>query len=152
VGAGGIVGIAFTFPPPDGPPDHVVTVDVEADNVASYDVARRATAGDRNAVAGVAADDVPGTGRRAADGVARRFVLDQDAAGAVTEARRPRGVGADVVAIDKAARSQDEGDADASVAADDVPRRSRQPADGHAGAFKENAVRAIGERGCPSGI
>ena len=73
---------------------------VGADVVAGDHVAGRARAGDLDAVAGVARDDVAGACGRAADRVARRAAVDLDARAGVGRRDRSARVGADQVSLD----------------------------------------------------
>src|SRR5262249_30805949 len=93
VAADAIVGAALGLPPAHGAWDEAAAGCVGADVVALDDVARRAAARDGNAVSEIAADEVSATGRVAADRVARRAVVDDDAAAGVAQRRSTRNIG-----------------------------------------------------------
>src|SRR5581483_11643013 len=100
---------------------------VRADVVAADEVRLRAGAGDADAAARVAGDDVASSRGRAADGVAGRAGEDLDAVAAVEDRRRARLVDSDVVALDEVAARAGvlEADARARVPGDHVARGRR---------------------------
>src|SRR5262249_41232507 len=95
-----------------------------ADEVAQHHVGRRADVLDLDALGAVAAEDVTGPGRGAADGVAARRVEDEHAVGDVTQ-----GGGAVLVRADEVAR-------------DDVARRAAVAEHHVAGEVGQRAVAA----------
>src|SRR5207247_20003 len=76
----------------------------QADGVSGDHVAGRGAVGDPHAVAAVAADDVAGRGRRAADRVTVRSIVEPDATTAVGDRGGAGEVGPDVVAQNRVAR------------------------------------------------
>src|SRR5207248_8876190 len=117
---------------------------IGADEVARDHVGRRAGAGDHNPGATVARDDVAGTARRAADGVAGRRVRDLHAVDAVAHGGGTGGVGADEVAGDRIVRSARVGEVDAVIP---VARDHVAAADGVAGgpAVDDHAAAAVAQ-------
>src|SRR5262249_34501619 len=81
---------------------------VGADVVAGDGVVRRASAGQEHALAGVAADEVPGSGGGSADGVAGS-AQDHHAVAAVGQCGRGGSVGADLVALEHVPRGRADG-------------------------------------------
>src|SRR5437016_4681780 len=85
-------------------PESYVARCVEADVVARDNVSGCTAIINMHPIGAVAAYDVSRSGGRAADGIVRRAVADDDAAAAIRNGRVAIHVGADVVALDDVAR------------------------------------------------
>jgi hypothetical protein len=127
---------------------------VRADEVALDNVVGGAVAGDLDAVAVVARDDVARAQGGPADEVVPRAAGNEDAVVGVAEVGGPVAVGADVVALDDVAERARGADLNAgAVAGDDVALRGRDAADrvpaaedvdADAGVPKHSRARAVG--------
>ncbi len=121
-------------------------------NVVTFDhVAGRAVVGDFHAGTAVAGDDVPRTGRRAADDIVGRTTVDRNAPLAAGQGSRASGVGADVVTLHDVAVVATAADEDAEyrVAGNDVARRRSRAADRIVGSAGRDvdAKAAVAQRG-----
>ena len=153
-------GAADEVPRPKGDFDAFVRIgqrgganDIRADEVALDLII--VAAGDENAVAGVARNEIARTRRGAADGVARSTAVDLHAVTHIAQSGRPRRIRADIVAGDDVARGGRAGDFNprTRVARNHVPRAGGSSADGVVrSAGDQDAVEAIGPGRAPGGV